>query len=307
MQRAQHRVHSQSTGLLSLEQTYIGSGVFRRQPVTAGQTDNRRFTGTLFDAPIDAAAEKVWYQESTENSLTPRRTTQNRHLGRIAELFDIGADGEARQREEDRVFLPQRGWVRFINSREIEATPGNVTVSRRGDHWPVSIQTEREAEHFKRRDMFRPASATSEAPGKKVRARSRWNSSLLSDRGWRLAHLRGAAEYQQDVSGLWTHCKRKPQETNTAQVVGMRFRRTRRAGWRHAEQKGRTCPVRRCSAWCRPGASSRNPPRQPLRSVCPCVGTDGILGLPAGENVNCTAYFAKPVAISTSNASPYGC
>jgi hypothetical protein len=45
----------------------------------------------------------------------------------------------------DRVFLPKRGWVRFINSLEIEGTPGNVTVPRRGDHWPVSIQTERQA------------------------------------------------------------------------------------------------------------------------------------------------------------------
>jgi hypothetical protein len=66
----------------------------------AEETDSSRFTGTLFDAPIDAAAGNVWCQESTENSLTPRRTTQNRHLGRIAELFGIGADSEARQREE---------------------------------------------------------------------------------------------------------------------------------------------------------------------------------------------------------------
>ena len=44
----------------------------------------------------------------------------------------------------DRVFLPKIGWVRFIKSREIEGTPRNITVSRRGEHWYVSIQTERE-------------------------------------------------------------------------------------------------------------------------------------------------------------------
>ncbi|WP_459947922.1 RNA-guided endonuclease InsQ/TnpB family protein, partial [Desulfocastanea catecholica] len=44
----------------------------------------------------------------------------------------------------NRVFLPKIGWVRFIKSREIEGTPRNITVSRRGDHWYVSIQTERE-------------------------------------------------------------------------------------------------------------------------------------------------------------------
>ena len=44
----------------------------------------------------------------------------------------------------NRVFLPKIGWVRFIKSREMEGTPRNVTVSRRGDQWYVSIQTERE-------------------------------------------------------------------------------------------------------------------------------------------------------------------
>ena len=44
--------------------------------------------------------------------------------------------------DENRVFLPKIGWVRFIKSREIEGTPRNITVSRRGDHWYVSIQTE---------------------------------------------------------------------------------------------------------------------------------------------------------------------
>jgi len=41
-----------------------------------------------------------------------------------------------------RIFLPKIGWVRFRQSREIEGTPRNVTVSRRGEHWYVSIQTE---------------------------------------------------------------------------------------------------------------------------------------------------------------------
>ena len=42
----------------------------------------------------------------------------------------------------NRVFLPKIGWVRFIKSRGIEGAPHNVTVSRRGEHWYVSIQTE---------------------------------------------------------------------------------------------------------------------------------------------------------------------
>ena len=46
--------------------------------------------------------------------------------------------------EDDRVFLPKLGWVRFHKSREIEGTPKNVTVSQRGKHWFVSVQVEME-------------------------------------------------------------------------------------------------------------------------------------------------------------------
>jgi putative transposase len=45
---------------------------------------------------------------------------------------------------QGRVKLPKVGWVRFFNSRPVEGTPKNVTVSRRAGKWYVSIQTERE-------------------------------------------------------------------------------------------------------------------------------------------------------------------
>ena len=41
-----------------------------------------------------------------------------------------------------RVFLPKIGWMQFRKSREIEGTPKNVTVSKRGKHWFISIQCE---------------------------------------------------------------------------------------------------------------------------------------------------------------------
>lgn len=46
--------------------------------------------------------------------------------------------------EGRRIFLPKMGWVNFRKSREIEGTPKNVTVSRQGKHWFVSIQVELE-------------------------------------------------------------------------------------------------------------------------------------------------------------------
>jgi putative transposase len=42
------------------------------------------------------------------------------------------------------VFLPKVGWVGFRKSREIEGMPKNVTVSFDGQHWYVTIQTQRE-------------------------------------------------------------------------------------------------------------------------------------------------------------------
>ena len=40
------------------------------------------------------------------------------------------------------VYLPKIGWYRFHKSREIIGTPKNCTVSKRGKHWYISVQTE---------------------------------------------------------------------------------------------------------------------------------------------------------------------
>ena len=42
------------------------------------------------------------------------------------------------------IYLPKIGWIPFFKSREIEGKPKNVTVSRQGKHWFVSVQTEME-------------------------------------------------------------------------------------------------------------------------------------------------------------------
>jgi putative transposase len=46
--------------------------------------------------------------------------------------------------EGPRAFLPKLGWINFRRSRPVEGTPRNITVSRKGAHWFVSIQTEAE-------------------------------------------------------------------------------------------------------------------------------------------------------------------
>ncbi len=43
-----------------------------------------------------------------------------------------------------RVKLPKLGWVRYRRSRAMAGTPKQLTISREGGHWFVSIQTEQE-------------------------------------------------------------------------------------------------------------------------------------------------------------------
>jgi len=43
-----------------------------------------------------------------------------------------------------RIFLPKIGWVNFRKSRDIEGLAKNVTISRQGKFWFVSIQVEME-------------------------------------------------------------------------------------------------------------------------------------------------------------------
>ena len=43
-----------------------------------------------------------------------------------------------------RVKLPKLGWVRYRKSRSVSGTPKQLTISRQGGHWFVSIQTEQE-------------------------------------------------------------------------------------------------------------------------------------------------------------------
>jgi len=44
--------------------------------------------------------------------------------------------------EGKRIFLPKIGWLNFRKSRAIKGTPKNVTISRQGKDWLVSIQVE---------------------------------------------------------------------------------------------------------------------------------------------------------------------
>lgn len=71
----------------------------------------------------------------------PKRFPRFKKKGRDTDSFRYP---QGFKLDDNRVFLPKIGWVGFRKSREIEGPPRNVTVSRRGEHWYVSIQTEAE-------------------------------------------------------------------------------------------------------------------------------------------------------------------
>lgn len=48
--------------------------------------------------------------------------------------------------DKNKVFLPKIGWISYRNSRNIVGESKNITVSRKGKHWYISIQTEYEAD-----------------------------------------------------------------------------------------------------------------------------------------------------------------
>ena len=46
----------------------------------------------------------------------------------------------------NRIYLPKLGWMRYRNSRAVLGEVRNVTISRRGCKWHISIQTQQEVE-----------------------------------------------------------------------------------------------------------------------------------------------------------------
>jgi len=105
------------------------------------QRNSHRFSGTLFDASLDAAAGNIWCQESTENSLAPRLTTQNRHLERIARLLGIGVDSKPWQQEEVSQILMVPGQLLYDSTVLLKNGCGTgnrgTIISRIVDQVPV--------------------------------------------------------------------------------------------------------------------------------------------------------------------------
>jgi len=102
-------------------------------------------TAFLVDAPIHPLQQTLKFlDQALKEALVnknPKRFPRFKKKGRHTDSF---RHPDCFKLYGARIFLPKIGWVRFRLSREIEGTPRNVTVSRKGEYWYVSIQTEKE-------------------------------------------------------------------------------------------------------------------------------------------------------------------
>ena len=103
----------------------------------------KKETPWLADAPSQPLQQSLKHLERAYKNFFEKRADfprfKKKGMGdsfRYPQGFKIDAG-------DSRIFLPKLGWLRYRNSRDILGTPKNVTVSRIGEKWFVSIQTER--------------------------------------------------------------------------------------------------------------------------------------------------------------------
>jgi hypothetical protein len=94
----------------------------------AGQRGAKGFTGTYFDAALDAADNHAWPHASYDRNLHPRFRTQLRHLDRAARLLGIKPDIEEHLREETSKILSVPGQVLLDCTNLVQEQSGYQTL-----------------------------------------------------------------------------------------------------------------------------------------------------------------------------------
>lgn len=105
---------------------------------------NNTFLAT--DAPSQALQQTLKdLDRAVKDAFDPKQPLKEfpifKKKGKSTESFRVPQGFEIEQ-GNSRIKLPKLGWLRYRNSRKIEGTPKNVTVSLHCGHWYVSIQTE---------------------------------------------------------------------------------------------------------------------------------------------------------------------
>lgn len=103
-------------------------------------------TPWLSDAPVHALQQKLKDLDLAYGNFFAGRAKFAKHKKRGGKDSFRYPDPDQIKLDQDngRISLPKLGWLRYRQSRDVLGTVKNVTVSRSGDKWYVSIQTERE-------------------------------------------------------------------------------------------------------------------------------------------------------------------
>ena len=87
--------------------------------ITKAYDKTSLFSGTVFEAAIDAAAGIQWQIESNDGLLKPRFSTQLRHIQRAAILLGIAPDTKPYLREEIAQILSVPGQILKDRSNQL--------------------------------------------------------------------------------------------------------------------------------------------------------------------------------------------
>lgn len=92
--------------------------------LVTGNSGAKRFTGTFFNAALDAAEQCAWPQEGFDGSQKPRFPTQVRHLNRASLLLGIEPQLDDSLRELTAQILSVPGQLLYRSATLIEDQPG---------------------------------------------------------------------------------------------------------------------------------------------------------------------------------------
>lgn len=103
--------------------------------------------GFLANLPSQVLQQKLKdlakaFKDGFDNKQSLKRIPKFKKKG-LADSFRY-PQGFKVDQDKSKVFLPKLGWISYRNSRKVVGEAKNITVSRKGKHWYMSIQTEYE-------------------------------------------------------------------------------------------------------------------------------------------------------------------
>jgi len=118
--------------------------------------------------------------------------------------------------QNNRIFLPKLGWIRYRNSRKVLGTVKNITISLSGGKWYASIQTEQEV------DQPIPTATTAIGIDMGIARFATFSNgghleplSSFRKHEIRLAHYQRAMSRKVKFSQNWHKAKRRVQQVHT--------------------------------------------------------------------------------------------